>query len=183
VTEAGVSSVDHYEILELSPNANPDTVERVFRHLARRYHPDNTVTGDRERFDLILAAYTVLRDPEKRAQFDVELRSASAAKAQLAHEAFDPSSVESDVELQMRILSLFYVKRRQDVANPGIGELELEQILDTPIEHLEFHIWYLREKHWIARRDDGLLAITVDGVERANSEDHVAARKLLTHRL
>ena len=65
--------VDYYEILELSPKANAGTVERVFRHLATRYHPDNAETGSRALFELIIEAHNVLRDPEKRAAYDVRL--------------------------------------------------------------------------------------------------------------
>ena len=50
--------IDYYEILEISPNANSGTVERMFRYLAKRYHPDNQDTGDRLRFHLILDART-----------------------------------------------------------------------------------------------------------------------------
>src|SRR5437588_8677614 len=34
--------LDHYDILQLSSKADPDTVHRVYRILAQRYHPDNT---------------------------------------------------------------------------------------------------------------------------------------------
>lgn len=34
-------AVDHYEVLQLSPRADQDTIQRVFRHLAKRLHPDN----------------------------------------------------------------------------------------------------------------------------------------------
>ena len=51
--------VDYYEILELSAKANAGTVERVFRHLATRYHPDNRETGNRAIFDLVIEAHNV----------------------------------------------------------------------------------------------------------------------------
>ena len=38
--------VDYYELLQISPNAEPETVNRVFNKLAQRYHPDNPETGD-----------------------------------------------------------------------------------------------------------------------------------------
>jgi curved DNA-binding protein CbpA len=41
---------DYYEILEISPNANSETIERIFRYLALRYHPDNQDSGDLPRF-------------------------------------------------------------------------------------------------------------------------------------
>ena len=37
---------DHYEVLEVSPNANSETIERIFRYLATRYHPDACKTND-----------------------------------------------------------------------------------------------------------------------------------------
>ena len=46
--------IDYYEILEISPNANSATIERIFRYLAQRYHPDNRTTGDRDRFYLVV---------------------------------------------------------------------------------------------------------------------------------
>ena len=42
--------LDCYEILQISPNADPDTIHRLFRLLAQRYHPDNQDTGDAARF-------------------------------------------------------------------------------------------------------------------------------------
>jgi hypothetical protein len=51
--------------------------------------------------------------------------------------------------------------------NPGMGQIELERLMDIPFEHLAFHLWYLREKSWIQRLDNGQLAITADGVDKA----------------
>jgi curved DNA-binding protein CbpA len=58
---------DYYEILEISPNANSETIERIFRHLALRYHPDNPNTGDPARFAELIEAHDALKDPVKRA--------------------------------------------------------------------------------------------------------------------
>ena len=69
--QVDADTTDYYELLQISPNADPDTVTRVFRLLARRYHPDQPDTGNEEKFREILAAYAVLSDPEKRAHYDV----------------------------------------------------------------------------------------------------------------
>ena len=37
---------DYYELLEISPQATQDTIHRVYRYMAARYHPDNLVTGE-----------------------------------------------------------------------------------------------------------------------------------------
>ncbi len=43
-------SEDHYDTLQVSNKADPDTIHRVFRILAQRYHPDNLHTGSAEMF-------------------------------------------------------------------------------------------------------------------------------------
>jgi DnaJ-class molecular chaperone len=60
-------AVDYYELLQVSASAEPETINRVYRLLAQRYHPDNRETGDEGRFREITEAYRVLSDPEKRA--------------------------------------------------------------------------------------------------------------------
>src|SRR5258706_18025 len=40
---------DYYEVLQISPNAEPETVDREFRILPARYHPANPETGDAEK--------------------------------------------------------------------------------------------------------------------------------------
>ena len=37
--------VDHYEILQISPNADTETIRRVYRMQAQRFHPDNLDSG------------------------------------------------------------------------------------------------------------------------------------------
>jgi curved DNA-binding protein CbpA len=164
--------VDYYEILEISPNANSGTIERMFRYLAQRYHPDNQDTGDRAQFDTIMAAYDRLKDPAKRAQYDLEQKKHSGLRWKLAEEARDDKGHDRDVEIQSRLLAILYVRRRQHIGEPGLGPFTLERLLGCPAEHLEFHLWYLKEKGWIRATDNGMFVITVEGVDRANSEPH-----------
>src|SRR5262245_4907605 len=117
---------DYYEILEISPNANSETIERIFRYLAMRYHPDNKDTGNESRFGEIVEAHNTLKDPVKRAQYDIQYRSQSNLRSELTEEASDTKSVERDGVIQDKLLSLLYVKRRQNVNDPGIGDTELE---------------------------------------------------------
>ena len=160
--------IDYYEVLEVSANANSETIERVFRYLAKRYHPDNLATGNRDRFDLVLKAFDTLRDTVKRVQYDREYAAHSSAASELADEASYFEGADLDVEMQSRLLALFYCKRRRDAREPGLGDAELAILMKCPPERLDFHLWYLKEKKWIARREDGLWAITADGVDRAN---------------
>jgi curved DNA-binding protein CbpA len=57
--------VDYYEVLQISPNADQETVRRVYRIQAQRFHPDNLGTGD---------AYEVSGDPQSRNSYDADHR-------------------------------------------------------------------------------------------------------------
>jgi curved DNA-binding protein CbpA len=174
--------IDHYEILEISPNANSETIERIFRYLAMRYHPDNQDTGDQSRFSEIVEAHNTLKDPVKRAQYDIQYNDHLNLRRELTEEANNTKGIERDVVIQAKLLSLLYVKRRQDVNNPGIGDTELERLSGCPREHLEFHLWYLKAKGLIGRIENGMFAITVEGVDRANSEHRPeVTTRLLNH--
>jgi curved DNA-binding protein CbpA len=175
--------IDYYEVLEISPNANAGTIDRMFRYLAQRYHPDNPDTGDRRRFDEIVQAHDTLKDPVKRAQYDIRHKNHAGLRWRIAEEASDGNGIARDADIQNKLLSILYVKRRQNISDPGVGPLDLERLLGCPSEHLQFHLWYLKEKGWIERTETGTLAITVAGVDHANSlHQGKTANKLLMDR-
>src|SRR5436309_311083 len=87
VTMSGDSTMDYYEVMQISPNAELDTIQRVYRLLAQRFHPDNQATGDAERFRVLTEAYQVLGDPEKRAQYDVHRPDRQEERSRLLSEA------------------------------------------------------------------------------------------------
>lgn len=70
---------DFYADLGVSPEASAEQIRRAYRRLARRYHPDaNPGDEDAEqRFKAVSEAYTVLSDPDKRAQYDQTRRWAA----------------------------------------------------------------------------------------------------------
>lgn len=171
--------VDYYEVLQLSPNVDVGTIERVFRYLAKRYHPDNLETGNADRFELVLRAYQVLSDPAERAAHDIHCHYHRSAQWKLAAEAADTDDIENDRLLRQRLLSLLYVKRRRDLKNPGMGGLDIERLLERPREILDFHLWYLKQKGWIERTEEGRLAITADGVEQVEANLRGQSVKLI----
>ena len=156
---------DYYEDLQISPNADNETLERVYRLLAKRYHPDNGQTGSAEKFDLITQAYQILSKPEKRAAYDATYEEAKARQWKALSGAFSTQGFKDDTRLRHGILSILYVERRNGSADSAIGLWRMEKMLGWPEKILEFHIWYLKEKGWIQRTDTGGYAITAAGVD------------------
>ena len=60
--------MDLYQELGVSKTASAEEIKRAYKKLAMKYHPDRG--GDTEKLSKINAAYTVLKDPQKRAEYD-----------------------------------------------------------------------------------------------------------------
>ena len=63
---------DYYEVLGVGRDADAKAINRAYRKLAKKYHPDMN-PGDAEaekKFKEASEAYAVLSDPEKRRQYD-----------------------------------------------------------------------------------------------------------------
>ena len=58
-----------YETLGINKNASQDDIKKAYRDLSKKYHPDKK-DGDEEKFKEISQAYEILKDPNKKAQFD-----------------------------------------------------------------------------------------------------------------
>ena len=155
---------DLYELLEVSPSASQETIERMYRFFAQRHHPDRA-TGDAELFKQISDAYRTLKDPESRAAYDARHKRNLDYHWSLVEEACDAENFQKDSLLQQRILSVLYTRRKREPLEPGLGSIELARLIGCPHEMLEFHLWYLRDKGWIVRTDTGAMAITADGVD------------------
>jgi curved DNA-binding protein CbpA len=167
--------VDYYEVLQISPNADPETVRRVYRIQAQRFHPDNLESGDAERFRSVAAAYQVLGDPRSRASYDAEYRR-GRGRAEPGISAVPPASDPQD-EAQRReqILRLLYRRRQAHPDQPSLGLRELGALLGTSKEYLEFSLWYLKERGYLTRSDSARHTITIKGVEFAESMNQRAA--------
>jgi hypothetical protein len=149
--------VDYYELLQISPNAEHETIHRVFRIMAARYHPDNTETGDNEKFLLLSKAYSLLSDPARRASYDDLHRSRRIQPLPVFGLKEFAEGLEGELNRRLGILSLLYNRRRANPDNPGIS-------------HLEFAIWFLHEKQYLRTGNTSDYSISAAGVEYLESE-------------
>lgn len=63
----------YYEILEIDKKASQDAIKSAYRRLAMLYHPDKNKSPEAEEmFKRIAEAYSVLSDPDKRKQYDLD---------------------------------------------------------------------------------------------------------------
>ena len=180
-TDETQTFIDYYELLKISPNADPDTIHRVFRIMAARYHPDNKETGNNDRFLLLTKAYAALSDPAKRAFYDERHRDRRAQPLPVFGLKEFVEGLDGEVNRRLGILSLLYNRRRANPEVPGISVLELETVMSFPREHLEFALWFLREKLYIRPGDHSDYVISAMGVEYLESElpSHGNLSKLL----
>ncbi|HZE70434.1 MAG TPA: DnaJ domain-containing protein [Pyrinomonadaceae bacterium] len=159
-------TIDYYDALQVSPSAEPETINRVFRMLAQRYHPDNQQTGNEERFRTILEAYNVLNDPEKRARYDVmHLQHRKDRWRLVSSGAQSENDFEMENVVRLTVLEALYTKRRLEPSNPGIPFREFEGLTGRPREHLEFSIWFLQQKKFVTVDDKSRLLLTIEGAE------------------
>ena len=168
---------DYYEALQISVNAEPDTVHRVFRLLAQRFHPDNRESGVTAQFRAISEAYAVLSDPEQRARYDLhhqEIRRDRLRLVDASNQVQGSFQVEQLVRLT--VLEALYAQRKLEPNNPGIFDLDLEGITGQSREHLSFTFWYLIAKKLISRGDQSRLIITADGVDYLEQNFEVSAQ-------
>jgi curved DNA-binding protein CbpA len=159
-------TIDYYELLQISATADPETIHRVYRIQAQRFHPDNQETGDAKKFRAIADAYAVLSDPEKRAQYDVYHQRQRQDRWKLV-EAAPQSATDIQLEQMTRltVLEVLCTQRRVEPNAPGVFDGDMEDLIGRPREHLEFTFWYLIAKQLITRGEQSRLVITAQGVD------------------
>lgn len=156
---------DYYELMQISPNAEMETIQRVYRMLASRYHPDNPGSGDMERFLRMKQAYEVLSNTERRAEYDAGYHVRHFQPIDIFHLNDFAVGIDGEANRRLGVLCLLYSRRRVNPDEPGLSLLELEQLMSSPREHLVFTIWYLKDKGHLRQTEDSSFAITSEGVD------------------
>jgi len=179
--ETGHDFVDYYDLLQVDPGCDARILEIAYHYFAKMYHPDHVETADVDRFNDVVAAYRVLRDPEQRAEYDEKYakhRGKPDFRTPIDDELeIDERSALSDAEIHETILLQLYKRRREHATDPGVVGWLLQEKLGCSDDQFEFHIWYLKSKKFLEVTEQSTLAITIDGVDhvistsRSNSKE------------
>jgi len=168
--------LDCYEVMQLSPNADADTIGRVYRMLAQRYHPDNAQTGDMEMFVRLSEAHKILSDPERRVRYDVQHRETGRLRWKIFDRASASVGSEGEKRKRQGILGLLHARMLYDPEHADMNIQLMEELLGCPREHLQSALWYLKAKDYIRRSDNGRFTITIAGFDEAEAAQSTPAR-------
>ena len=176
--------IDYYEFLQISPNADADTIHRVYRFLAARLHPDNPETGDSDAFCTLKDAYDVLSSPARRAEYNAaRMRQATQNQGQPLSATVDfMDSIEGELNRRLAVLVVLYFRRRENPRVPEVSLAEIEKQMGFPRDYLDFTTWYLVKKGFITRADNSDFTLTADGVDYVETQrvNYPVLNKLLT---
>jgi curved DNA-binding protein CbpA len=175
--ELAAEEPNYYDVLQIGVKAEAETIYRVYRIMAARFHPDNPKTGDVEKFLLLKAAYEVLSDPARRSEYDSRREKQDAEPMPIFELKDFVTGVESEANRRLGVLSLLYNQRRQDPDHPAISLLHLELRMAFPREYLSFTMWFLRAKGLVTAADNQDYVITAPGAEFV--EDNVGKSEIL----
>jgi curved DNA-binding protein CbpA len=173
------SDRDYYEVLQISRKADIETIHRVYRMMATRFHPDNPRTGNTETFLLLKRAYQVLVDPARRAQYDSTRLIEEQGPLPIFELKDFVYGLTGEVNRRLGVLSLLYNRRRASLDAPGLSVLDLEKRMAFPREHLNFTLWYLKAKGYVRQEDNSDCGITAEGIdfiESHSSTDELVQR-------
>lgn len=90
--------INHYNVLGIENDASAEEIKKAYLKLTRRYHPD--ITGDTSGhfFKMIQEAYDVLRDDEKRKNYDVSEQQTTNNFSTNPDNTYPESNVKSEPE-------------------------------------------------------------------------------------
>ncbi len=131
--------IDYYEVLQISPKADLETIHRVFRMQAARYHPDNKQSGNAERFMMLSRIYETLVDPKRREQYDVRRRMREPGSIPVFGLSEFVAGIEGEVNRRLGVLALLYKRRRSNPDQPSLSLLQLEFLDGLPARTPHVH--------------------------------------------
>ncbi len=167
---------DHYAILGIEPASDSAAIQAAYTKLAEKFQPDNSETGDPEKFEAVNLAFEVLSDADLRTAFD-RLKGVNEVKPQFSGRAFF-EALKHGGDLRAAVLCILYDRRRTQPVKPSLSIRHLEGMLNATTDDLNFALWYLKQRVLVANDDKSSLQITAQGMDHLESHPPSADRVL-----
>lgn len=175
--------LNYYQLLQVNREAHSTIIRYAYRFLAAMYHPDNSETGDAEKFRVITEAWRTLSDEGKRAAYDMSLGAEDAQPGHPRAPGAAPSAggmksgglglpkiVKTgvsweEIELRLAILQILLEQRKKKPKSGGASAKMIMDVLQlNDVEVVEYALWYLREKGYL-EPGERVFMITALGVD------------------
>jgi curved DNA-binding protein len=156
---------DHYAVLGIDPKANSEAIQQAYSKLAQKYYPNNTETGDPEKFEAINLAYEVLADPQQRILFDkVKGVGQDEGSPKFTGPGFF-DALGRETTVRAAILCVLYDRRINKPTAPSLSMRHLELIVEATDVQLTSALWYLKQRGLVMSDDKSSLQVTADGMD------------------
>ena len=133
--------MDYYVVLGIAEDADEETIRSAFRALARRYHPDVGAGSSPAQFQRAREAYETLVDPERRRQYDCQLR-ASRPQPVLVSELIVSRPLVEPLFTSCRASFGF---ARNSLAASRYARFD--ELMEHVLVSFD-HVWLLRRRRW-----------------------------------
>lgn len=129
---------NYYEILEVSPNASYEVIEKAYRTLAKKYHPDinsnNNINWSEDKFKELTESYRVLSNPALRTQYDEEIGLNSTNFDVYNNLYSEKEKLEKEVQnLKMEKESQNYINKKEKEHSNSLNPKRYFQIIGTAL--------------------------------------------------
>lgn len=112
---------NYYDILEVNKNASPEIIEKAYKTLVKKYHPDlqenNLKNNYEEKIKKINEAYEILSNPEKRKNYDLQLQSNEISKEDYNNLYNENISLKNEINYLKNNINLNNSYQTQNVKN------------------------------------------------------------------
>jgi hypothetical protein len=129
---------DYFDVLRAGAAGQFEKVEKLYRTLAFKYHPDNMDTGNAEVFLRMKEMFRILSLPKPQQEESSISRPYAGFKGVEAY--------KEQRGRRLAVLGLLYHKRAEDYRNAAISADDLENLTGIGKDQMGFVLWYLLEK-------------------------------------
>ncbi|HEY9822260.1 MAG TPA: DnaJ domain-containing protein [Candidatus Sericytochromatia bacterium] len=156
-----MSDSNHYDTLDVTPQATLAEIKQAYRRLAKRFHPDSkSETADPEKIIKVNAAYEILGDPHRRQSYDQQLRypqplkyrnrTQRTADAQHQYQRHRQTAQDADAQLRQWLQHVYkpvnrLISRILNPLNDQVDELSADPFDDDLMAEFQDYLEECRQ--------------------------------------